>query len=81
MGEYLEAILLKIGPRRRGIIIIILKITMLGYFLYIINHNTKLLNHRMLYTTITKTYVYLGKLDMIYGYVKVHIIEMIVVQN
>jgi hypothetical protein len=43
MGEYLEGILLKIGRRGKGVIVIVEnQMKRLGYFLFIINPNLKL---------------------------------------
>jgi hypothetical protein len=62
--EYSEVILHKIGLRRRGIMVITLQMIKLGYFLFTINHNSKLKMHDMGYTTITNACVHLE--EMIY---------------
>ena len=53
-GGYLEAILPKIGLRKMVItMVIILQMIKLGYFLFTINHNSKLDKQTKRYTTIT----------------------------
>ena len=62
MGGYLEALLLKIGLRRKGLIVIGENwMKKLGYFLFTINPNSKLDKKRnnMRYSIISKAYVYL----------------------
>ena len=51
--EYLEAILAKIGHRKREIIVSTLLMIKLGYFLFTINHNSKLNKHNLRYATVT----------------------------
>ncbi len=79
MAGYSEAILPKIGLRRRGVIVIMEnQMKRLGYFLFTINPNSKLnkIRKSRRYTIITNTYVHLEE-GMIFGYVKVHTIEVI----
>ena len=81
MGGYSEAILLKIGLRRTGIIVIgENRMKKLGYFLFTINPNSKLnkIGKEMRYTIVTNSYVCLEV--MILGYMKVHTIEVITIQ-
>ena len=62
MGGYSEAILLKIGRRRNGLIVIgENQMKRLGYFLFTINPNSKLdkIRNNMRYSIISKAYVYL----------------------
>jgi hypothetical protein len=54
--EYSEAILPRTGLRKRGIIVIgEIEMRKLGYFLFTINHNSKLNKQTRRYTIITKS--------------------------
>ena len=56
MGEYSEASLPKIGPRRREIIAIMeMQMKMPGYFLFITLNNSKLNRNSVLFVIITHT--------------------------
>jgi hypothetical protein len=49
----------KVGQKKMEIIFSTLKTIRPGYFLFTIPHNSKSQNHKMRYTIITTTYVYL----------------------
>jgi hypothetical protein len=54
VAGYSEDLLRKIGLRKRGFILNTLKMIRLGYFLFTINHNSKLNMQARRYSTITK---------------------------
>ena len=70
----------KIGPRKRGIMVISRKMIRLGYFHFTINRNSKLnkIRNNMRYIIFTNFYADLEE-DVIFGYERAHTIEVIMV--